>query len=152
MIKPNKKIILIISNSNDISTHEVIDWIHCLKKEYIVINELSNIKISKINLETNEINFILDDIKIKSKDISNIWYRKGDVNFDTNHIIHDNMINHDIIRFLSEELKPLNNFFFNILKQKTNSINDYSYAITNKLIILSEAKKIGLKIPKTIAS
>lgn len=134
--------IMILSEDNDLSTTQVIQWLDFFKKAWIRIN-ISD----KINFEFSgtDINFILDSASCKLSEIHSVWFRRGFFSFDsllsTEFKIFDD--------FLKTEYKNLIEYVYYKLSEKKCINNIQSYAV-NKLIISSIARTIGLKTPEDL--
>lgn len=134
--------IMILSEDNDLSTTQVIQWLDFFKKAWIRIN-ISD----KINFEFSgtDINFILDSASCKLSEIHSVWFRRGffsfDLLFSTEFKIFDD--------FLTTEYKNLIEYVYYKLSEKKCINNIQSYAV-NKLIISSIARTIGLKTPEDL--
>ncbi|WP_077414019.1 grasp-with-spasm system ATP-grasp peptide maturase [Chryseobacterium sp. JV274] len=131
--------ILIISNNNERTTMVIIKWLLAMKKKFIRIHEDEIFEIKtenkKIFLESNRSSFFLDEI-------TSVWYRKGRLNIkrlrydNTSVNAHMNEVQHwleDYVRIKLESRK-------HISKESNSDIN--------KLLVLEEAIKVGLEVPK----
>lgn len=132
--------ILIISESQDLSTTQVIEWLKEFNKSYIRINYEERIKVNFIG---NDINFVGQDFDFNLSEIKSVWYRRGYLNID-----FPKTGNIDIDDFLNEEKKSLIEYIYQKLSEKhhLNTINNY---YINKLITTDLAKKYGLVTPKS---
>lgn len=140
--------ILIISSCNDLSTHQVCEWlIYKGFKDYAIINELNKITSIEIHLKPNNFKRTVFSLQsghsIKVDELKSVWYRRGDFFKDclnereNNNLFYENL-NHewDVIKeFLLYEIKGINNFRF---------VN------VNKLLVLNYASIIGLLTPETL--
>ncbi|HMJ48548.1 MAG TPA: grasp-with-spasm system ATP-grasp peptide maturase [Ferruginibacter sp.] len=145
--------ILIFSTNQDFSTQTVIDWLHYYGHQPIIINEMNpivQVNIGLMNEKTDSIEMTLKSgMKIHSKNISIIWYRKG-LNFfcwDYKKLLAKKHLK-NFYTHLEEESSALQSFIFNFLKPKT--IGDYEISDNNKLITLAKANSIGLLTPPTV--
>ena len=85
--------ILIISDKNDQSTNEVIDWIDIRQKEFFRINREDELNINKLVLIDNKVEFEAQTLKGKFKlsSLKAYWYRRGDLNF-SNKVNNSNIL------------------------------------------------------------
>ncbi|MBN8677664.1 MAG: grasp-with-spasm system ATP-grasp peptide maturase [Chitinophagales bacterium] len=146
--------ILIISQEQDYSTSEVIQWLKYYKNSYFRINaedviKLKTITISNSNFNNAKIiknnNFVLDLDKISA-----FWYRRGRINFSSPSL--PNVIDSDLERIFLNHLKDENNileaYIYFLLNRKPH-IGSFETRGLNKLIVLNEAQNAGILIPDT---
>lgn len=132
--------ILILASPIESSIDKVIDWIYYFNP---------NIKIIRINSDNDyKISFQGDKIFLKFQnefidfdDIISFWYRRGFLQY---HFLNNIIIND----YRREEQQVLLEYLNYKLKQKRH-IGDMLSASVNKLVVLEEAQKVGLQIPKT---
>lgn len=142
--------ILIISIEQDESTIDIIRWLNHLRRKFIILNNNNLIENLLVNVNTSEVFLKCSGVKINFQEISSVWYRRG--NFKTNDgIPTGDFVSNKIDDFLKKEHKELYEYLHFLLDQKF-SINNYNHKKVNKLIVLSLAKNLGLKIPKTIVT
>jgi ATP-GRASP peptide maturase of grasp-with-spasm system len=137
--------ILILSNSDDESTHLVIQWLNFLEKKIVRINrnELVDIIIDGGNIYIEVLmNNELSSINLKS--ISSFWYRRGNFTICEEEFF-DNKKN-DMYRFMEKEHRIIKDFIHYKLR-KIKSINTFKDNDINKLIVLDKAKNFGLEVP-----
>jgi len=131
--------ILIISKNQETTTNEVIKWLYSIKKKFIRVheNEIFEIKIykKKIFLESHRNQFFIDEI-------TSVWYRRGGLKFKRSHYENDSINVH-----MYEHQYWLEDYVIKKLESKKH-INKQSNSAVNKLLILEEARKIGLDIPE----
>lgn len=134
--------ILILSNTYDTSTTLVIEWIESIGYDWIRVNEED-----KYNIE-----FLFNDIKFTNKvgdsfflsDIKAFWYRRGF--FKIKNITLSEFSEFE--RLQREEVNKIMEFIFYKLSTLDVSINSALNFDVNKLIVLEEAQKVGLQVPK----
>jgi ATP-GRASP peptide maturase of grasp-with-spasm system len=141
--------ILIISDSYDFSTNDVIDWLKFLGGKFIRVNGIDTItdKPYCVTFETTSISsHELDDSNIKA-----IWYRRWYQSRVSENIMieEDNILQNDINRYLNREFNSSSKAFFSKLKSK-NWLNCPDDAQNDKFFTLKKAKEIGLNVPETI--
>ena len=150
----NRKI-LIISADNDYDTTTIVKWLRCLKKDYFRINIQDNIRLNKIDVNTEEISIMVNDSIIDLNSFDSYLYRRGKKwkfvypnKFNENNSKDlfrlRNVINHH----LKEENSTILEYVHYKLRHKRH-LTDFIHGDVNKLIVLSEAKKAGLNIPDT---
>lgn len=131
--------ILIISNNNERTTNKIIKWLLEMKKEFIRIHEDEIFEIAvenkKILLRSSRSSFFLDEI-------ASVWYRRGRLK-----IKRLRYENPSVNAHMNEVQHWLEDYVRAILESKKH-INKESNSDINKLLVLEEAKKIGLEIPE----
>ena len=131
--------ILIISNNNERTTMMIIKWLLATKKKFIRIHEDEVFEIKtenkKIFLESDRNSFFLDEI-------TSVWYRRGRLK-----IKRLRYENSSVNAHMNEVQHWLEDYVRTILETKKH-INKESNSDINKLLVLEEAKKIGLEIPE----
>lgn len=151
--------VLIVSESSDLSTNTVIDWLKYLGKSFLRINDSDKVTIDTINFSSYYLYFrmIHHGIKttvIESTDIESIWYRRGeiglsDISFETlqkNRVLHEGLLN-----YLRDEMLFLNTSLYQLISQVSKrKIDSVDTAINKKIDNLLLAKNIGFEIPPTI--
>lgn len=135
--------ILIISIDEDISTQKVCKWLKYYNQSYVLITETNRIS----NLKTkdffnSDVEIIVNNRKINLKEIKSVWYRRGRFSYMDYEFYTDNTI---LLESLSQEWNVINDYLINFLNQ-----DQYFNRKPNKLIVLNEAKLIGLKVPLSI--
>lgn len=133
--------ILILSNSYDTSTTEVIEWLTYNNLKFYRINEND---IIKLIFDFNDIFLELSDITISLNEITSFWYRKGNFSYSNNY----NFSNNNDIN-LMQKMELLNIMdFINYKLSKISHINRIDKRSVNRLIVSDIAKNIGLKTPE----
>ena len=150
--------ILILSEQNDVSTDKVSEWLDFYAIPYLRLDKeyCTNI-IQKIDISNKEIDVYFEYNK-QSYNINNfkmIWCRRGFFSIAPPHpstyfnkkipIEAKQLFQHQ----LSEERLSIFDFIGNFIVSK-NHINDMRKYNVNKLIVLQQAIRIGLKIPETV--
>lgn len=136
--------ILIVSNNNEKSTSDVIEWLLYYRVEFERINETNQIDINYNNKD----NIIIksNSKTIKFKDIKSFWYRRG--RFHSINKIYQNVdkyiANHEL-----GEWNKVNELLMLFLQMK-NGIGDFFVNEINKNYVLHIASTVGLKTPKTL--
>lgn len=143
--------ILIVTDRTDQSTNAVVEWIDYFGGVYFIITEEDIIDIIWIKI-TGEFCFSCRDRIIYSSDISATWYRRGGLRLAQIRCpiyTNDSTINRLFDRFLDKENEGVVCFINHVLQSKRH-INSESHCTVNKLIVLYEALKVGLKVPDTL--
>jgi ATP-GRASP peptide maturase of grasp-with-spasm system len=150
--------ILIVSESSDQSTSNVIDWLRFYENKYMRINENDVIKIQDIDMNCSlnpSISFSINDKTqiINTDQITAYWFRRGFFNFfDIHHVafkLEDKKIENEIKRNLRSEIARIGDLFQFIIEKKTKIGSSYT-ATNNKLIHQSIAQSIGIVVPESL--
>lgn len=145
--------ILIISESFESTTDEVLEWLLLEKTQVIRINKEDEIEIKQIDLSNNEIIIEKKGQVIDLREISTFWYRRGYLNnlyLKENYSENKQLENH-IKSFMNKEWVISQNYIIKQLEKKKH-IGNFFLSSVNKLNYLVLAKKCGLEIPFTIIS
>ncbi|SEC64789.1 ATP-GRASP peptide maturase, grasp-with-spasm system [Tenacibaculum sp. MAR_2009_124] len=138
--------ILVISNSSDSSTSDVIAWLVAKKAKWTRIN-----REDKVHLEflINEIKFNVNNTSFYLSEVKTIWYRRG---FISNDFLNFSLMKKEgntakgILDFLDIESETLREYFYYQLHQKKH-LNSLHNGRINKLITCEIAKSVGLDVP-----
>lgn len=157
-----KAIILVISDSDDHSTNEVLSYFKYYGIDFVRINENTNITIKSFILNSNGIDFILilndafyQDYILSYQEITGVWYRRGKLNLYNPKFSDSSMpafYNERINTYFNYEIKDLEYIINYLLRETKPSINSYLDNSINKLQALYIASKHGLSIPYTFIS
>jgi len=135
--------ILIITNSSDATTYEVVEWLEKLQKRDVVIlcseNELKVISISKHQVVLKYSNRLIDINKVEL-----YWYRKGDIYFDNELLVNEKYQYFDST--INSEVYDLHYAIHTSLIQK-NGIGDYFHGNLNRITTLLLANSLGINTP-----
>lgn len=141
--------ILIISEANDLTTNEVIDWLLLSGVTFERVNP-GEAAVVGVNLQDESFELKINDKIISSQAIDAVWYRRGGLEFNFELFNSDHPeFNRAIHKHLYQEYEPLKNFVYTLIKQK-KSINSDLDTRLNKLTVLQKAKKWGFETPKSI--
>lgn len=150
--------ILIISETKDITTDRTIDWLCNFGYTDIVrINdgEPIFIELLKISNNSSEANFRLryKDCFFNLSDVNFFWYRRGKFNFKVDVPFNAKTIGfeHKMEKFYEYEWLALKRYIIHKLEARPH-LGDFYRTDTNKLINLELALNCGLKIPETFIS
>ncbi|MDR6460851.1 ATP-GRASP peptide maturase of grasp-with-spasm system [Chryseobacterium vietnamense] len=131
--------ILILSANQETTTNEVIKWLKALDKAFIRVHEddIFEIKVyqNKLLLQSQRNCFFIEDI-------TSVWYRRVGLQF-----MRKEYDNPSINSYMNETQYWLEDYVIKMLETKRH-INKQSNSHLNKLLVLEQAKNIGLKVPK----
>lgn len=141
--------IYISSDSYDISTIGVIDWLDRFGADIVINNDDNDCTIEIISIGKNgtNIDFKIGEQFIDLKNVNSYWYRRGfnDISFPT-----VSYKNNYLNKFYNDEHGVLTNFMNISLEAKPKSIGKLRNNKVNKLHVLTLANQVGLSIPETI--
>ena len=141
--------IYIITESNDITTNKVLEYIIGQGKSFERINstDVSDVSFC-IEDSKNDTVLRINGKKIKKKD--KVWIRRGRFSFFPEALKNDD---HNIVNYLLHEENALNKSLELFLKENTNITGSYLKEVENyKLTHLLTAKKAGFTIPDTLVT
>ncbi|MDM1557392.1 grasp-with-spasm system ATP-grasp peptide maturase [Chryseobacterium indologenes] len=131
--------ILIISNNGDSTTTKVVKYLSVMEKKFIRVHED---EFFEIKTDKKRIYLISDRNKFFLDEITSTWYRRGGLKFKR--LSYDN---NAVNLHMDEHQHWLEDYVIKTLELK-KSINKQSNNHVNKLLVLEQAKKIGLNVPK----
>lgn len=131
--------ILIISNNGDSTTTKVIKYLSEMGKKFIRVHED---EFFEIKTDKKRIYLISDRNNFFPDEIASTWYRRGGLKFKRLSY-ENNAVNHH----MDEHQHWLEDYVIKTLESK-KSINKQSNNHVNKLLVLEQAKKIGLNVPE----
>lgn len=144
--------IVVFSSLSDTSTNIICSYFLKEKVEFFRINLEDEIRVYKFLITSNqiELRLIVNNEVVNFSEIKTIWYRNCYL-FESilKKVIESFPRNHHVIDYHNNEIKFLNDYFFSVLEEK-GMIGNFSMGTPNKLFILKEASKCGLKIPNTL--
>lgn len=142
--------ILIITNSKDQSTCDVIDWLNYFDKKYMILTDDTRYSILGID-EKGVFSIDVDGQLIKSDELQSVWYRRGSMKREPISIteFQDKAFSIALCTYYNKSSAILDEFIQNTL-YRIKCINNQKYQSVNKLECLRLAKECGLKIPDTI--
>jgi ATP-GRASP peptide maturase of grasp-with-spasm system len=131
--------ILIISKKQETTTNEVIKWLLAMDKKFIRVHEDEVFEIKtkekRIYIESHRNCFYIDEIK-------SVWYRRGGLKFKS--FQYDNP---SVDIHMREHQHWLQDYVIKKIESKKH-INKQSNSAVNKLLVLEQAKKVGLDVPE----
>lgn len=142
--------ILIISDSNDRSTSDIIQWLNFYKKKFIRVNGSDIVKLNQIAINSGKISINKNGAIINFNSIKSIWYRRGDFRFEEESKITSKKKSFEKI-YLKNEIQIIKDYLQFTIKTKKH-LNDFYTTSINKLQALQLAKNSGLLIPDTLVT
>ncbi len=149
--------ILIVTETIDNSTDDVIEWVHFLKKNVKRVNLEDKININSVRYinERPVVKFTLNNGEvINSDEVTAYWYRRGDFNLiganNYKTYIKNSTLQNVVNQNLKNEVITIRDLLYYITENKKNSIGSYYTADNNKLIHIAIAKSVGLKTPASV--
>ena len=133
--------ILILSEEQDQSTDDVIDWLIYYKKKFIRINYEDFV--TRIYMDKSNINLCFENKILDFDAINSFWNRRGLINYEKLKKIGNT--NDVQKRHLIDEWKIIDNYIHFKLCKKKGIINPKENI--NKLIVLDVAQAVGLLTP-----
>lgn len=146
--------ILIVSENEDHSTSEVIQWLIYYKARFVRVNKGDQLTLRKVQISNHkDCKFVIlskERGEIDLSSITAIWYRRGGLHFHMPNIdfIQDKDLKQQVIRHLKNEHNILEDYL-QYLMYSIPHIGTYSTRGVNKLILLDQARKLGIDIPDT---
>lgn len=147
--------ILILSDENDVSTEQVMDWLLYYDQKCIRLNRTDIITFDQLTVsDSGDTDFQIITQRfgaIHYSEITSFWYRRGYlqfVQFELSESIKQLEFSEELIRFFNAEMGTIRDFIYYLLEKK-NSIGSIHHNDLNKLVILDKARSCGLKTPKS---
>jgi ATP-GRASP peptide maturase of grasp-with-spasm system len=146
--------ILIMSDSDENSTVYVTQWLLDQGVPFFRINKEDCINLEVIKLSNGSFDFEISNSfgrKLKISEVKSVWYRRGRINFKIPQM--PNFDTENIVPAIEEHLKLENAamewFFYYLMKEKPH-IGTFHSRTVDKLIVLHEAVKLNISIPKSV--
>jgi len=152
--------ILIISDEQDSSTNNVIDWLVYLKVPYYRINEHYSVHIDYLITLNKAVDFkfsiknphFANQISINAKEIKGYWYRRGFFPLEKPIIHASNSsetkeIREEFNKYLAIENLQLVNFFHKYFSNIPHLGYYHDNFVSNKIYNLYQAQKLEILIP-----
>ena len=145
--------IVILTENNDQSSSEVIEWLIHSNTEFLRIHETDPITIQHIEIGREVVCFQMEvkNKVIYSKDISSFWFRRGWFTFSKS-ILFDQQLEKKTVMQINDHLNSENHvlkeFLYCVFTQQRHLGSPLTDK-NNKLITLLKAKEFGLSIPTT---
>ncbi len=147
--------VLIISTNDEPSTDEVLKWLKCFNVSFLRINETDTVFVKEIVFTNGEASILFEVSgigEVNSKEITAYWYRRGFINVGAVYQAANSLHRAAISQFVNQERFKVSEFFDYYFKDKIKSIGSVINADLNKLSVLFEAVKLGLKVPSSLIS
>lgn len=145
--------ILIFSESNDISTSQVIEWLLANGQTVLRLNECDKLLHFTLQKEKTEMIFsqlsTQQCISICLSDIDAVWYRKG--GFSLQHWLHQQFSDGAINKYVQRELRAAVDYIYYLLGRKKMLATIFTSSM-NKLHVNLLAEESGLLTPRFIIS
>lgn len=146
--------ILIISENDDASTDQVIQWLKYFQIKFLRINNNNLFEFQHLSIDFN--GDVLYSIKNKnlelmSTKITGYWYRRGKLSLKINPIKEQKIKNlaEASNSFLLNEFNAITEFLYYHLHKLNFSIGNIYDNNTNKIVNLLKANACGIKTPRT---
>jgi ATP-GRASP peptide maturase of grasp-with-spasm system len=156
--------ILILSESHDISTFQVTEWLIHYKAKFIRINADTDI-ISNIHIITTptgiDTTLYLDGRTFSLSELTAYWYRRSGLPRIQHGVkaatvitetFTDTMVSNQVKTHLGNELKTIKRYIYDRLDQVPIKIGSDRTASVNKVTVNHHALDVGLLIPDAIIS
>lgn len=146
--------ILIFSNARDQATNGVVAWLDRYGRSFVRVNDdVPERHRTDVQLGNGEFRFKDGDRWRCADEISAIWYRKGSFWFPTAaatpELAGQPALNALIARKLQAESRVCGEFFQHLMQRRgVRTLGNPRLGDPNKLIVLHEAEKLGLKTPR----
>lgn len=146
--------ILVISETADISTDYFMEWTDYFKISVLRINSENAANILSYFVLSNggsQLSLRVADKTICLEDIDAVWFRRGYIKHYSSIQLNDECkaLDDSICRFLDNENRTLDEFILYSIEKKY-TIGSQRFYNANKLIALSVAADVGFNIPKTL--
>ena len=150
----SKKYIIIVSEPEDASTNQVLNWIRFDTCYIPIVIGIHN-KICVKNINGDE-SFTLNvgGVIIYDYEIFSYWFRRSSISLEVGN--KKSKINYDFANYLSNfinlENSSISEYLNYTIRNKTISLDSQANSFPNKVIMYSIAKKVRLKAPNFLIS
>lgn len=143
--------IIVFSISNDATTQLVLEWLRQQGQAFVFVNETNPITQYQLYIgpQGTQVQFVVNDRSINSQDITAVWYRRNPLQFAAT--IPEGLptvFKHQLAGFIQYEATDFRQILYRILEPKC-PVNRGGDAQINKLWVLQEAARLGIRIPDT---
>jgi ATP-GRASP peptide maturase of grasp-with-spasm system len=143
--------ILIFSVETDKSTSDVIDWLIYYQKDVLRINNIENIDILHLDINTSSYTLQYNGKIFTNIEVEGVWYRRGLFSYQVKDFSTDQTINKSLNKLLNAEHEvAINYLIYLIEKTSKKKLGSYFSSSFNKLFQLDKAQEAGFQVPKTI--
>lgn len=145
-------ILLVGQSSHCTSLDRVTDWLWHYNANFLRINGAEFIQHCDINITQHDTTLSIHGQKIDLSSVSVVWFRRyfSLSDFKSLYLKEDTSIKKQLNHALKQEKRYLLYYIVNKLRSK--SFNHADVDEINKLVVLEEARKVGLLIPQTLVS
>lgn len=153
--------ILIISESTDQSTFQVCSELTNLKEDYLLILESDVLEIQKLQIDSKrkqiDFEFRLNGQSYSLEDIDAYWYRRSQINIQTNFDLNC-LEGLDFDKLPSSVKENLNGeynslaYFLSLLIQSKPGLGNIIRPDPDKMEVLALATSLGLSVPDTLVT
>ena len=141
--------IIVLSNSLDVTADYVCSKLNCKKLDHIRLNTDNLIEETKFYYDLNEISLVFKNRQIKLEEISSIWYRRPETLKFSN---KRNIDKGDETHTINEWSAMLDGYLFHIPARLWINHPMNNALASSKIEQLSIVQKLGLKTPRTLVS
>jgi ATP-GRASP peptide maturase of grasp-with-spasm system len=151
--------ILILSETHEESTDQVLEWLMHYKVPFVRINQDDKVELQQLYITQEGLSFTLlinNERRIRSADIKAFWYRRGYLHFD--YALHPEQFFSDntqlaqaITQNLYNEMQHLKALLYGFLDSRAIN-NTFALRNNNKLQHLQLAASLGLDTPATLVT
>lgn len=132
--------VLILSESRDMTTYYVAKWIEAFGKKVFIATEKSHTEI--VRIENACVVIKIDEVLIDLDDVSAFWFRRGNFFFDRNTA----EIPHGVANDSRNEYSLIIEILYSKLSRK-RKLGDFYQSDLNRVLVLESAKEEDLSIP-----
>lgn len=142
--------ILIISNNDDWSTNDVVEWLKYYGANFERVNFDDTAKIFSYSFTKEDENTSFIDCNY----LSVVWFRRTiKVNLKIDFYSLGPLMNRKLFEFLDLESKYFNRGVFHLINMKCkNRLNNFFSSFNDKIETLILAKKLGMEIPDFVVT
>lgn len=151
--------VLIISQSSDRSTDNVMDWLHymginCRRVNGETIFNYDYNTSFELGFSTNTSQLTLaDDVAVDLEDVRSIWHRRDALNsFEPLQKKSDEPFPSDMLKHLRSENIEAKEAFYYCIEDGKKILGNFERSSFNKISMLTAAKKQGIDIPVTLVT
>ena len=148
------KIVLIVSDEDDISTNDVINWLDFNECKFIRINETTDVYFEGYEIDSHgkvQWSIRVGKHTLNSDEILNYWYRRGYIVLQYDFIECENsQLQSNLNKYLNKEVTSIYKSLNAFLEKMPNKIGNVKDNYINKLEILNLASECDIDIPESI--
>lgn len=150
-MESNTNIVFVLSNQDDYSTHKLLDCLMYKKINYILLNEITQLKFIQAKIKNNDVDYTIevDGEQLSISSIKSFFYRRHYFKLDSykSFDIQLELKARKFQTYKNKEIESLEVLFIKLLTEKGNYIGDYFNSNLNKNYQLYNALKVGLNVP-----